>query len=155
MTRFPILTALSLTGALIAGAALAQTDPLTAAVAARQAHMDLYAFNIGQLGAMAQGAIPYDAAMAQGAADNLVALSALNQMAYWLPGTEAGVHPESRAKAEMWANIDDAIAKGQALNAAAVAMQGVAGTGLEPLQAAMGALGGACGACHEAYRQSQ
>jgi cytochrome c556 len=148
------ITALSAALALIGSIAPAQQDPLAAAVAARHAHMDLYAFNLGTLGGMAQGAIPYDAAAAQAAADNIVGLTGLNQMAYWLPGTEAGAVEGSRTKAELWANIDDAIAKGMALGEAAVAMQAAAGTSLEALQGAMGALGGACGACHQAYRAS-
>lgn len=152
MTRTSTFAALALTGALIATVTLAQQDPLTAAVGARKAHMQLYAFNIGTLGAMAQGGMDYDAAAAQTAADNIVALTTLNQMAYWLPGTEAGAVEGSRAKAELWANMEDAMAKTAALATAATAMQAAAGVDLAALQAAMGGLGGACGACHQSYR---
>lgn len=148
------ITALSLAGALIATLAVAQQDPLAAAVDARKSHMHLYQFNAGTLFGMAQGAIPFDAATALGAADNLAALTGLNQMGYWLPGTEAGTFEGSRARPELWAYIEDAIAKGQALNAAAVTLAAAAGT-LEGVQGAIGAVGGACGACHEAYRAAQ
>ena len=151
MSRLFKITALSLSGALIATLATAQQDPLAGAVAARHAHMDLYAFNLGTLGGMAQSAIPFDAAAAQAAADNLVYLTSINQTAYWLPGTEAGAVEGSRAKPELWANISDAIAKGEALGAAALVMQASAGT-LEGVQGAIGGVGGSCGACHEAYR---
>lgn len=151
MSRLTKITALSLATALIATFAIAQQDPLAAAVNARKAHMALYAFNLGQLGAMAQGGIAFDAAAAQAAADNLVHLTSLNQMAYWLPGTEAGAVEGSRAKPELWANIEDAIAQGAALNTAALAMQAAAGT-VEGVQGAIGAIGATCGACHEAYR---
>lgn len=132
--------------------AVAQSTPEAAAVNARQSHMQLYAFNLGALGGMAQGAIPYDAAVAAAAAGNLVALSALDQSRYWPAGTASGEIEGARALPALWENMDDAIAKGMALNAAAVAMAEVAGTDLAALQGAMGALGGACGACHEAYR---
>jgi cytochrome c556 len=149
MIRLFAISAIAVSTALSAGLATAQQDPLTAAVKARQSHMQLYAFNLGQLGAMAQGAVAFDAGAAQAAADNLVALTSLNQMAYWLPGTEAGAVEGSRAKPELWSNFDMAIVG--AMGEAALAMQAAAGT-LEGVQGAMGALGGACGACHEAYR---
>jgi len=154
MTRTANITALSIGSVLIATLALAQSDPLASAVAARQAHMDLYAFNLGVLGGMAQGALAYDAGAATAAADNLVALASINQTTYWLPGTESGAVEGSRAKAELWSGIDDLMAKNAVLVAAAAAMQVAAGTDLVSLQAAMGPLGGACGACHMSYRVS-
>ena len=155
MTRLTKITALSLAGALIATLAAAQQDPLAAAVKARQSHMGLYSFNLGQLGAMAQGNVSFDAAVAQAAADNLVLLSSANQMAYWPAGTERGTFAgESRALPALWENMEDVIAKSGALNAGALAMQAAAGT-LEGVQGAMGGIGGACGACHEAYRFSE
>ena len=81
MSRLFKITALSLSGALIATLVTAQQDPLAGAVAARHAHMDLYAFNLGTPGGMAQSAIPFDAAAAQAAADNLVYLTSINQTA--------------------------------------------------------------------------
>ena len=42
--------------------------------------MQLYAFNISHLGAMAKGEVDYDAAAASAAANNLAALAALNGM---------------------------------------------------------------------------
>lgn len=140
--------------AAVSGIATAQgMDPLAAAVNARHSHMFLYQFNLMTLGGMAQGAIPYDAETASAAANNLVALSALDQSAYWLPGTAAGEIDGSRALPAIWENMEDAAAKGQALNAAAVAM--AATTDLAGLQAAMGPLGAACGACHESYRAAE
>lgn len=139
--------------ALLASLVSAQgMDPLAAAVKARQSHMQLYQFNLMTLGGMAQGAIPYDAAAATAAANNLVALSGLDQSGYWLAGTAAGEVEGTRAAPALWDNLEDLVAKGQALNTAAIAMAAAAGTDQASLAAAMGALGGACGACHEAYR---
>jgi cytochrome c556 len=151
-TRAFALTAIS---AAVAGTlALAQgaPDPIDAAVKARQSHMQLYQFNLALLGGMAQGGIDYDAEAAAAAAANLASLSALDQSRYWPEGSAAGEAEGSRATADLWANLDDAVAKGMALNAAAVAMAEVAGTDLDGLRAAMGDLGGACSACHQSYR---
>ena len=151
------LTPLALTAALGLAAALplaAQQDPAAAAVKARQAHMTLYAANLGVLGGMAQGGIAYDAQAAQAAADNLVALSGLDQGIYWMPGTAVGEVEGTRALPALWEMSDEAMAKGMALHEAAMAMAAVAGDGLEAVQGAMGPLGGVCGSCHESFRQS-
>ena len=58
----------------------------------------------------------------------------------------------SKVVAELWQNMPDVMSKGADLVTAATAMEVAAGTDLASLQAAMGPLGGACGACHKAYR---
>ena len=121
------------------------------AVKARKAHMDLYAFNLGTLGAMAKGSVDFDAAAAQAAADNLVALTSVNQMAYWLPGTSNADMEGTRALPAIWAEGSDVGDKAKALVDAAMAMQAGAGS-LDGVRGAMGAVGGACGGCHKAYR---
>jgi len=146
---------LSLAGAAVAvsllpGPTLAQD--VNPAVKARQAVMQLNAFNLGILGAMAKGAMDYDAAAAQGAADNLVALAALDTSAMWVPGTDDMSIDGTRALPTLWDNLPDVMAKGTALSQAAQGMADAAGTDLASLQAAMGPLGAACGGCHKAYR---
>ena len=129
--------------------------PIENAIAARQSHMQLYQFNLGVLGGMARGNVDYDAAAASAAADNLVALTSMSQAGYWLPDSDTGSAENTRALAAIWENFTDVIAKVGATSQAAVAMQAAAGTDLASLQAAMNALGGACGACHKAYRQAR
>lgn len=137
--------------ALVSGGAFAQdANP---AIAARQAHMDLYAFNIGLVGGMARGSVDYDAAAASAAAANIAALAKLDQSRYWPEGTSTLDSDATRALPEIWDNIPDVIAKAQALSAAADAFAAQAGGGLEALQAGLGPVGQACGACHESYRQ--
>lgn len=135
-----------------AGIAIAQenVDP---AVKARKALMQLYAYNLGQLGAMAKEEAPYDAEAAGNAAANLAALSMLDQSTMWPAGTDSDSMEGSRALPDIWNNIDDVIMKSVALNEAAVAMEAAAGTDLASLQGAIGPVGQACGACHKAYRQ--
>ena len=122
------------------------------AVTARQSMMQLNAFNLGILGAMAKGEVEYDAEAAQAAADNLVTLTSLNAAPMWAPGTDDMSVEGTRALATMWDNVPDVMAKSTALAEAAQGMAGAAGTDLASLQAAMGPLGGACGDCHKAYR---
>lgn len=146
---------LSLVAALAAGIAMAQSTPeeLSAAVEARQAHMKAYGGAMRVLGQMAQGEVAYDAAAATEAATRLAELSAIDQSGFWLPGTEAGAVGESEALPALFENLEDYTVRTAALNAAAVAMQTAAATDLDALRAAMGPLGGSCGACHELYRQ--
>lgn len=122
------------------------------AVTARKAHMQLYAHNLGVLGGMAQGKIDYDATAAQAAADNMVALGAINQTSYWTPGTDSESIEGTKTLPALWDNIDNVLAINADFVAAADAMAAVAGTDLASLQGAMGPLGGTCSACHREYR---
>lgn len=144
ITLFASAAALTLGTVAFAGGH-ADQDP---AVTARQAHMQLYAHNIGILGAMAQGKADYDADLAQVAATNLAAVAALDERTYWVEGTAEG----TKALPAIWENMDDFMAKQDGLTNAAAVMAEVAGTDLASLQGAMGDLGGACSACHREYR---
>ncbi|MEL6643632.1 MAG: cytochrome c [Pseudomonadota bacterium] len=148
-----LILSLVLGGAVAASAALAGGHTGNPAVTARKAHMQLYAHNLGILGGMARGNAEYDAEAASAAAANLAALAQLDQTSYWVPGTDSDALPgESRTLPALWDNIPDAIAKGEELAAAAVALSETAGSGLEAVQAGLGPVGRVCGQCHEAYQ---
>jgi cytochrome c556 len=141
--------------AILAGAATGQDatqKALADATKARHAQMDLYSFNLGILGGMAKGEVPYDSAAASAAAGNLAALAQLDQTHIWPEGSDELGVDGSRAMAEIWENMPDVMAKSDDLVTAAKAMEMAAGTDLASLQAAMGPVGAACGACHKAYR---
>lgn len=129
--------------------ALAQDNP---AVGARQGQFKIYAFNFGVLGGMAQGRMDYDAAMAQTAADNLFHVTRLDQSRAWPEGTDSMSIDGTRANPAIWENLDDFTAKYVALQTAVEALQAAAGTGLDGMRAAVGPVGAACQACHQAYR---
>lgn len=136
-------------------AALAESHmdkAIASAITARQSQMKLYAFNLGLLGDMAKGAVAYDAAAAGKAAGNLAMLSRMDQSRMWPEGSDEMSADKTRALPEIWENLPDVMAKGAAMAEAAAGMETAAGAGLEQLQAAIGPLGGACGACHKAYR---
>ncbi len=157
MSRTRNLIAGGLIAALTGTALLAASDggDFKAQVTARKSLMRLYVFNISTLGAMAKGAIPYDATAASAAAGNLAALSKLNQAGMWPEGSDSLSIEGTRALPDLWDDMADVQNKAAALTKAADAMAAAAGNGLEALQAAMGPLGGACGACHKAYRQPE
>ncbi len=145
--------ALALAGFVVAGDVAAQSAADT--VAARQSQFKLLAFNIGPLVGMAQGNMPYDAAMAQAAADNLVAVASLNQARLWPEGTDSMAMDGTRALPAIWDDLEDFTTKFEALRTGVAEMQTAAGQDLDALRGALGGVGGACTACHDAYRQPQ
>ena len=155
MTKGYTIVAAALGLAIAAGAATgqdAQQKALNDATKARQAQMQLYAFNLGLLGAMAKGDVAYDSAQASAAATNLASLARLDQSRLWPEGSDEMGVDGSRALPALWENLPDVMNNGGDLVTAATAMEAAAGTDLASLQAAMGAVCGACGACHKAYR---
>ena len=145
----------------LAGAALAAATVIGTAIAhegdnpaikARNSVMQLYAFNLGVLGAMAKGEVEYSAPAATSAANNLVTLTQIDQSAMWPAGSDNSADASSRALPALWQDFPDVMAKGEALSDAVVVMQGAAGQDLDALRAAIGDVGKACSACHKAYR---
>ncbi len=126
--------------------------PFDAAVTARQSHMRLNGHNVFYLLGMAGGRTEYDAESAQAAADNAVLLAQISQSRYWPPGSDTDAVEGTNALPALWQNFPDVIEKLNAVTAAALELQAVAGTGLEPMGAAATALNNACNACHKQYR---
>lgn len=151
MRKTTLFVSAVLLAATTLSSAIAQNG-VNPAVKARQSIMQLYAFNLGQLGAMAKGDVEYNADAASAAAGNLASLTQLNQMAMWPQGTDNENDPHTRALPAIWTSFPDVGAKGKALADAAAAMQVAAGTDLDSLRGAIGAVGSSCGACHKAYR---
>ena len=155
---------MKLAGKLLAAAAVAVTAGLSPAVAgdfdkaikARKAQMQLYAWNISTLGAMAKGVIPYDAEAAQAAATNLAALSKMGNAAMWPQGSDSTALPgKTRTKVEAWTTWPAIAENSKQMVMAADKMAEVAGTGLDAVKAQIGAVGGSCGACHKKYRAEE
>ncbi len=150
MTKTAMTLALGLGLVTSASFAASHASVTNKAVAARHAQMQMLAYHTGILGSIAKGEMEYNSAMVDAAATNLRDLAKLDGTTMWLPGTEQGAVDGSRAKAEMWSNFPDVIAKVTDLANAADAMIGAADQAA--VGAAMGAIGGSCKACHEAYR---
>lgn len=150
--RFTRTLALGLVATtLAAGAAYAQQN-FEQVIKARKGQFEVMAHSMGILGGMARGNVPYDAAAAKAAADNVVMITKLNQSALWPAGSHNGATKATRAQPNIFENVADFTAKWQELGKRATALQGVAGNGLDALRPAIGAVGGACQDCHEKYR---
>ena len=131
-------------------------DPMEKAIKARKGQMQLYAFNLGQLGAMAKGEVAYDAAAATAAANNLLAVVTLDAMSMWPQGSDSTAMPgKTRAKVEAWTTWPEIGKKSEAMTAAAQQMAAAAGGGLDSLKGAIGEVGKGCKGCHETYREEK
>ncbi|MCB1397388.1 MAG: cytochrome c [Rhodobacteraceae bacterium] len=147
--------ALAAAVAAVALPTLASAEEVDPNVHARQALMDLYAYNLGVIGGMAQGRMAYDADLAASAATSLYHLARSGSARMWAEGTDNMSMDGTRALPAIWDNMPDFAARAGALRDATEAMMNAAGTDLAALQAAMGPLGAACGGCHQTYRQPQ
>lgn len=149
-----LLSALAISAVGLAGAALAQDEPFKNEIKARQGIMAYRGLQLGALGAMAKGEVPYDAAAAQKAADNLMASITLDGSMLWPKGSDNTANPASTALPAMWEEGSGIGDKAKAMVEAATALQAAAGTDVEAMKAAMGPVGEACMACHKAFRVS-
>ncbi len=122
-------------------------------VKARKSLMQVYAFNIGILGAMAKGKMPYDADIASAAADNLYAAVSMKNPLMWPKGSDnVSLGDMTRAKPENWTTYPKAAEKSKDMKAVAARMASVAGNGLDAVQSNMKALGEGCKGCHKEFR---
>lgn len=134
------------------GSAVA-AEPFAKEIKARKAVMQLYSFNLGILGTMAKGKMPYDAKKAQAAPNNLKAVSHLNSSAMWPKGSDnVALGKRTRAKPEAWTKYSEIAPHGKALKEASAKMAAVAGNGLDAIRANMKAIGMTCGGCHKIAR---
>ncbi|MGR3321055.1 MAG: c-type cytochrome [Pseudooceanicola sp.] len=148
--------ALSVIGVTGAAIGASHADPaVLGAIKARQSVMQLYAFNLGKLGAMAKGEMDYDADIAKGAAENLAALASLDQSQMWPSGSDNSTLEETRALPALWEDMQGVMKTAGDLATATSALAETAGDGLDAVRAGLGPVGGACGACHKAYRASE
>jgi cytochrome c556 len=82
-------------------------------------------------------------------------LATISQQGYWPAGSDSDAIEGTRALPAAWSDYQGVVKIAGDFGAATTALAAVAGTGLEEMKAAMGPVGGACGACHKAYRKPQ
>ncbi|WP_430465491.1 c-type cytochrome [Tabrizicola sp.] len=140
-TKTLVISAMLMSGAAFAAGTEA-TDP---DVIARKDLMKSVVAATKVLGTMASGEVAHDAAAAEAAKQALIAASGEIEAKF----TNNAADPASEAKAEVWTNWEDFLAKGKALGDAAGALD-VASA--ESIGAGMGAIGGTCKDCHSTYR---
>jgi cytochrome c556 len=131
--------------------AAAQAKPETL-VKQRQAAMTLQGKYMGPMGGMAQGKIPYNAAVVQRNAGFLEALSKMPWDGFD-PNTK-GV--KSAALPAIWEKSDEFKKAAEHFENEAMKLAQVSKSGDEAaVKAQIGATGKACGACHEKFREKQ
>lgn len=121
-------------------------------IEARQAYMKILGYNVGILGGMTRGRVPYDAELATAAANNLNFAAQMNNGSMWPAGSDMDNYENTVAKAELWQNFSEAGGYLNDLSMATAALTGEAGKGLDELKAAFGPVGQACSSCHKSFR---
>src|SRR3954447_13520420 len=151
MKRNGLAAVVALALGVAAGAALAQAKP-EQIVKQRQAVMTLQGKYFGPMAAMAQGKAPYNADVIK---RNAAYLDNLSRMAWdgFDPSTKDVKSAALPAVYEQQAKFKDA---GARLENEAHKLWEVAQNGDEAaVKAQIGAVGKACGGCHESFRQKQ
>lgn len=131
----------------------AHSDHDTDSIKARKAYFTLVASNIGGLGAMAKGKIPYDAGQAASYADNLVALIQYDGMAHFPAGSSIAEHKgETRAMPDIWEDATGFEQKWAEFANAVNALAVEAGQGKSQMTSTLSVLSGTCKGCHDSFR---
>ena len=119
------------------------------AIEDRQAAMKNVGKAMGALAAIAKKEAPFDAAVVKASGDAITQnVKAAKDL---FPEGSASGSVETWAKAEIWQNKDDFLAKSDKAVEAATAMAAV--TEEAAFGEALGNLGGTCKACHQDYRR--
>lgn len=118
------------------------------AIKYRQSALTVMGAHTGRLGAMVQGRVPFDAAVAQQNADIIATMARLPWQGFGA-GTEGG-----KAKANIWTDAAKFKAGSDKLAADAAAVAAAAKSGnLDQIRAAFGTYAGNCKTCHDEFRQ--
>jgi len=134
----------------------ANDDPNLALIDARKGEMELRAYSVGPLFAMAKGKIPYDAGQAAKLANNLKVLEQLDIGGAWAAGTGKDKYPdETDALPEIWSTYPKISEYGEKYKTAVDGLVEVAGEGLDPLKSKIGDVGKACKGCHDEFREKE
>lgn len=154
MKDLPMRLILTTAFALLPMMAMAQdNDPIAQNIEARHGFLQMLAINMGTLSGMAKGEIAYDEAGASAAAANIEALTHYNFPSLFVEGSAAGQAEDSAALPVIWTDsagfAEKFAALGQAATGASEAVKG----GQANVGPVVQALGGACKACHDVYRE--
>jgi len=145
----PALGALTV-AATLSTVVLAQDMKPDRAIKYRQGILQAMGWNMGILGGMAKGDLPYNKDQAVRAATFVEQLAAMPWDGF-VPGSDAGA--PTKAKPEIWKDKAKFDKYAQDLQAETPKLLAAARTGdLAQLKAAVGPTGKACGNCHDDFR---
>ena len=143
-------------GLALAAPGFAAKDPLKNAMKARQGEMQLRAFNVGPLFAMAKGKIDYDAAMANKLAGNLKLLLDLDTSRHWPKGSDIDNYMgDTTALPKIWTTYPEIGEYGKKYATAVNELAAEAGNGVDALKSKISAVGKSCKGCHDEFREMQ
>jgi cytochrome c556 len=157
--KFGAVAAAVSVGALAAGVALAQgVTPAAneaeaqAAVEARQELFTAMGEQMDSIAPMLRRQAPFDAAVVKAAADEMAMLTTMIPERFAVDTSGFG-GLETEARNNIWQSHDAFLDKQHALVEALANLQEVAAAGEQgPTLGAVGAVGRACGSCHDDYR---
>ena len=143
--------------AVMLGATAAYIQPALAnpekAVKARRGYFQIVSLNAGPLFGMAKGKVAYDAKQAQMLANNLKALTTMQNGNMWPKGSDnVAMKGKTRALPAIWEAGSKIGEASGAFKSAVAELAKVAGNGVDALKPAVGALGKSCGGCHKPFR---
>lgn len=148
MKKLTTLTVAALTLAL-AAPAMAQFAKPDDAIKYRQSALFVMQQNFGRVAAMATGKVPFDAKLAAESADIAAFMSKLPWAAF-VEGTDKG---NTKAKPQIWTEKAKFNEYAEKMQGEMAKLDAAAKTGnLDSIKAAVGAVGGSCKACHDAFR---
>lgn len=123
-----------------------------AATQYRQAVFQLVRSNMGPLGGMAKGALPFDESVMETNAVRLEQLA--DMMGDYLSVDTRKFDVETGAKDKIWNNFSDVETKVMALKTAAQGLQAAVKAGDESAyRGAIGQIGASCKSCHDDYKK--
>jgi len=142
-----VLAAAAVTLAAPASAQFAKPED---AVKYRKSAMTIMATHFGRVAAMANGRFPFDAKVA---ADNAAVAESMSKLP-WAAFVEGSDKGDTRAKPEIWSDAAKFKDANEKLQGEMTKLSAAAKTGnLDSIKAAVGAVGGSCKACHDAFQK--
>ena len=142
---------LSLAGTLaLSPLAMAHFDDKEIPQSYRQSYFALVAGNFGPLVAMLKGEMPWDDAKFKAYADDLAKAASLNYERGFPDANQPG---QTRAKAGIWDNKEDFVAKLNDLRRESMKLaEAAGGSDKKAIMNQFKATGGTCKACHDEYK---
>lgn len=120
------------------------------AIKYRKSALTVMANHFGRVAAMASGRVPFDAKVA---ADNAAIAETLSKLPYsaFVEGSDKG---DTKAKPEIWSDNAKFMAAAEKMQGEMAKLAAATKTGnLDAIKTAVGATGGSCKACHDAFRK--
>jgi cytochrome c556 len=143
------IVALAATLTLVAAAGPTLADSHSKAIDYRSSVMTVFKWNMGPMGDMVDGEIPYDKETFARHARDLAAAAHLDLLAGFPEGSDEG---ETDALPDIWLDWAGFQEKYQALKRATAELSDAAGGDLEAVKPKVATVGKACKSCHRAFK---